>query len=129
MKFSNWVLMIAATVALGFGSADMADAKNKKKSGGKATGNVTRDVGHGNKVKVGNGKGAKSIPPGQIKRYTRGAKLPGDVRYDSISDLSKWKMKPLGAGEKYIRVDNEILRVSDTLKVLAVIGLVNELLK
>ena len=123
MKFSNWVMMIVAAIALAFGSADMADAKDKKKGGGKAAGNVARDVGHGN------GKGPKSIPPGQIKRYTRGAKLPGDVRYDSISDLSKWKMKPLGAGEKYIRVDNEILRVSDTLKVLAVIGLVNELLK
>lgn len=128
MKFSNWVMMIVAAVALALGSADMADAKDKKKGGGKAAGNVARDVGHGNKVKVGNGKGPKSIPPGQIKRYTRGAKLPGDVRYDSISDLSKWKMKPLRAGEKYIKVDNEILRVSDTLKVLAVVGLANELL-
>ena len=64
---------------------------------------------------------------GRLKRYTRGAKLPGDVRFDPISDLSKWKLKPLSAGEKYIKVDNEILRVSDTMKVLAVMGLISEL--
>lgn len=124
MRFSKWAAVIVATVGLTFGPIDMAEAKSKNKGGGKPDKNAAASVGHGKAVK----KGAKNVPPGQIKRYTRGAKLPGDVRYDSISDLSKWKMGPLGAGEKYIKVDNEILKVSDTMKVLGVVGLVSELL-
>ncbi len=127
MILSKVVILIAASFALAIGSVDMADAKNKKRGGGKATGNVARNVNPGHKPHVGNGNGIK-VPPGQIKRYTRGAKLPGDVRYDSISDLSRWKMKPLGSGGRYIKVDNEILHVSDTMKVIAVMGLASELL-
>ncbi len=98
------------------GGVDLAFAKNKNKNKG------------GGAVSSAKAKpGKKAVPPGQIKRYTRANKLPGDVDYKSISDLSKWKMKPLGAGEKYIRVDDDILRVSDTMKVLAVVGLVSEL--
>jgi Ni/Co efflux regulator RcnB len=111
----NWIITFVAALALTVSGADLAIAKNKikNKNNGAASANVKA--------------GKKAVPPGQIKRYTRGAKLPGDVKYNSISDLSKWKMKPLGAGEKYIRVDNEILRVSDTMKVLAIVGLVSEL--
>jgi Ni/Co efflux regulator RcnB len=115
MSQLKWFITFAAVLSLTVGGADLAFAKNKNKNKG----------GAASSVKVNPGK--KAIPPGQIKRYTRGAKLPGDVSYKSISDLSKWKMKPLGAGEKYIRVDNEILRVSDTMKVLAIVGLVSEL--
>lgn len=111
----SWIITIVAALSLTIGGVDLASAKNKAKNKGGAASSV--------KVKPGK----KAVPPGQIKRYTRGAKLPGDVGYKSISDLSKWKMKPLGSGEKYIRVDDEILRVSDTMKVLAVVGLVSEL--
>ena len=112
----NWIVTIVAALSLTMGGGDLAFAKNKNKN-----------KGGGSASSVKNKPEKKAVPPGQIKRYTRGAKLPGDVGYKSISDLSKWKMKPLGSGEKYIRVDDEILRVSDTMKVLAVVGLASEL--
>lgn len=117
MHLSKWMISGLAAVSLTIGAADPAVAKDKKshKIGGAAT----------HQVKPG--KKHKAIPPGQIKRYTRGAKLPGNVHYKPISDLSKWKLKPLKHGEKYIRVDDNILRVSDALIVLSVIGLVSEL--
>lgn len=121
MNISKWVVTFVVSGVLAVGSVDMAQAKNKAKGHGKSGKNVTRDVGKGN--------GPKSVPPGQIKRYTRGAKLPGDVQFDDISDLSKWKMGPLGAGERYIKVDNDILRVSNTMEVLGVIGIAGDLLK
>ena len=70
------------------------------------------------------------MPPGQIKRYTRGAKLPSDLRFEEIGDLSKWKLKPLGPGEKYIKVDNEVLKVAeDTQTVMDAVGIVGDLMK
>ncbi len=113
---SNWIFTIAAALSLVVGGVDFASAKNKPKNKGVGSANIQTKPGK------------KAIPPGQIKRYTRGAKLPGGVSYKLISDLSKWKLKPLGSGEKYIRVDDEILRVSDTMKVLAIVGLVSELI-
>ncbi|PSL17110.1 hypothetical protein [Shimia abyssi] len=84
-----------------------------------------------NKAKsIGNGKGADKIPPGQIKKYTRGAKLPGDLKWDSIGDLSKWKLKPPGNGNRYIKVDNEILEVTEDLStVVDAVGIVDDLLR
>lgn len=113
---TRWIVTFAAALSLAIAGGDPAFAKSKKKN-------------HGNGASHQAKPGKKAIPPGQIKRYTRGAKLPGDVKYKSITDLSKWKLKPLRAGEKYIRIDDDILRVSDTLKVLAIIGLARELLK
>lgn len=51
-------------------SVGLADIANTKDKPGKAK-------GHGNSQKSNPGKG--SIPPGQIKRYTLGAKLPSDL--------------------------------------------------
>ncbi len=87
--------------------------------------------GKGNKVKLDNpGKGPKAIPPGQVKRYTRGAKLPNDVDWEDIGDLTKWNLSPPGKGNKYIRVDNEILEISeDTQTVIDAVGIVGDLLK
>lgn len=88
--------------------------------------------GNGKKVKIeapGKGNG-KAIPPGQIKRYTRGAKLPTDLKWDDIGDLDKWKLKPPGKGNRYIRVDDEILEVTDDLStVVDAVGIVGDLLK
>ncbi|OUS33525.1 hypothetical protein A9Q94_19245 [Rhodobacterales bacterium 56_14_T64] len=119
MARSKLTVFAAAAAVFAIGTADLVEAKNVNNGRGKPGKNIS--------IGAGNGNAAKPIPPGQIKRYTRGAKLPGDVRFDSISDLSKWKLKPLSGGEKYIKVDNEILRVSDTMKVLAVMGLISEL--
>jgi Ni/Co efflux regulator RcnB len=78
----------------------------------------------------GKGGGGKVVPPGQVKRYTRGSKLPADLKFKNIDDLSKWKLKPLAKGEKYIRVDNEILRVADdTQTVIEAVGIVDDLLR
>ncbi len=101
-------------------SADISEAKDK--------GNKPK----ASKVKVDGkpGKGPKKVPPGQIKRYTRGAKLPGDLKYTDIGDLSKWKMKPPGQGNRYIRVGDDILEVTDDMStVVDAVGIVGDLLK
>ncbi len=110
----------AFSLLLALGCADPALAKDK---GGKPK---------GKKVQVDGkpGKGPKTIPPGQVKRYTRGAKLPSDLNYTDIGELSKWKLKPPGNGNRYIRVDNEVLEVSDDLStVVDAVGIVGDLLK
>ena len=87
--------------------------------------------GKGNKTKADKpGKGPKTVPPGQIKRYTRGAKLPSDVDWEDIGDLSKWNLSAPGKGNKYIRIDNEILEIAeDTQTVIDAVGIVDDLLK
>ena len=115
-------LVAVMMLGIGLGAADMASAKDKPGNGnGKAKGSQVVDKP---------GKGPKAIPPGQIKRYTRGAKLPGDLKYKDIGDLSKWKLKPPGKGNRYIRVDNEILEVTrDLSTVVEAVGIVDDLLR
>lgn len=116
-------LAIAVTTVAALGMADMASAKDDK--GKKGNKNKSEKV-----IKDKPGKGAKAIPPGQVKRYTRGAKLPSDLKYDDIDDLSKWKLKAPGKGNRYIRVDDEILEVSrDLTTVVDAVGIVGDLLK
>ena len=51
------------------------------------------------------------------------------IRQD-IGDLDKWKLPAPGKGNKYIRVDNEILEVTEDLNtVVEAIGIVDDLLK
>jgi Ni/Co efflux regulator RcnB len=70
------------------------------------------------------------VPPGQIKRYTRGAKLPAEVDWEDNGDLSNWKLPPPGKGNKYIKVENEILKIAeDTQTVIDAVGIVGDLLK
>ena len=119
--FTTIVSAMALTTTLGI--ADVAEAKDNK--GNKGNKNKAEKV-LDNKP----GKSGKSIPPGQVKRYTRGAKLPSDLSFDEIDDLSKWKLKAPGKGNKYIRVDNEILEVSEDLStVVDAVGVVGDLLK
>ncbi|SLN36289.1 hypothetical protein TRL7639_01749 [Falsiruegeria litorea R37] len=119
MKLMN---IFTALVAVSFVavSAEMSEAKDK--------GNKPK----GNKVKVEGkpGKGSKTVPPGQIKRYTRGAKLPADLKYTDIGDLSKWKLKAPGKGNRYVQVGDEILEVTDDMStVVDAVGIVGDLLK
>ncbi len=111
-------------VALVFTAPEVAVAKDKGKP-------EHAQGGKGNKAKADKpGKGPKTVPPGQIKRYTRGAKLPSDVDWEDIGDLSKWNLSPPGNGNKYIRVDNEILEIAeDTQTVIDAVGIVDDLLK
>lgn len=117
-----WSFIVSAAIAFSLGAAtpDLANAKDKKGKKNVPKGQIERHKGGA----------AKSIPPGQIKRYTRGSKLPSDLRWDDIGDLSKWKLDPLKKGEKYIKVDNEILKVNDDLDtVIDAVGIVDDLLK
>ncbi len=111
-----WVLALALSI----GGVDLALAKDK---GGKSKDKKVQVDGKPS-------KGKKAVPPGQIKRYTRGAKLPSDLNYSNISDLSNWKLKPPGKGNRYIRVNDEILEVTDDLStVVDAIGIVGDLAK
>ena len=57
-------------------------------------------------------------------------KLPDDLSFDYIDDLGNWKLKPLGPGQRYIRVDDEILSISDDTKtVIEAVGIVGDLVK
>ena len=101
-----------------------------------ATGGEALAQGKSDKAKPNKGnaekmvQGKKPVPPGQIKRYTRGAKLPADVDYVEIDDLSKWKLDPPGQGNKYIKVDNEILKVTEDVQtVVDAVGIVDDLLR
>lgn len=116
MRIAWIVALVAALSLIGVSTGDAKDQGAKGKN---------------NKVKIDKpGKGPKQIPPGQIKRYTRGAKLPVDLKFDEIRDLSKWKLKPAGKGNRYIRVDNDILEVSEDLStVVDAVGIVDDLLK
>ena len=134
-RLPHLAVMLALAIAVALSGADSAMAKDKgAKNAGKQ---VSKDIGKGaKKVPPGqikrntNGSGVKPIPPGQIKRYTRGAKLPVDLDYVDIRDLSKWKLDPLKNGEKYIRVDNEVLRIAeDTQTVIDAVGIVDDLLR
>ena len=134
-RLPHLAVMLALAIAVAQSGADSAMAKDKgAKNAGKQ---VSKDIGKGaKKVPPGqikrntNGSGVKPIPPGQIKRYTRGAKLPGDLKYSDIGDLSKWKLKEPGKGNRYIRVDDEILEVTDDLStVVDAVGIVGDLAK
>ncbi|AXI54898.1 hypothetical protein SuNHUV7_23580 (plasmid) [Pseudoseohaeicola sp. NH-UV-7] len=122
MKNFTLITACLAVVAV-LASADAAVAKDKSDKG---KGKKDKAVQIDNKP----GKGPKAVPPGQIKRYTRGAKLPKDLDFDDIDDLSKWNLKAPGKGNRYIRVDDEILEVSqDLTTVVDAVGIVGDLLK
>ncbi len=119
----KYLFLGVAAASLALAVPETASAKDKPAQ--------AQGGGKGNKAKVANpGKGPKAVPPGQIKRYTRGAKLPSDVNWDDIGDLSNWKLPPPGKGNKYIKVDNEILEIAeDTQTVIDAVGIVGDLLK
>ncbi len=110
------ILAASAVVLLG-GFADAKDNKGKGKGADK--GKIEKPIKSNNGV---------AVPPGQIKRYTRGKKLPDDLDFDYLDDLDGWKLKPLPKGQRYIRVDDEILSISDDTKtVIDAVGIVGDL--
>lgn len=125
MKIAYGILSALAVVLFILGGSD-AHAKdnkgNKPNKGGKDS-----DVSI--QIEDKPGKGAKAVPPGQIKRYTRGAKLPSDLEFEDIGDLSKWKLGEPGKGNRYILVDDEVLEVTNDLStVVDAVGIVGDLL-
>lgn len=118
-------LATACAIAAFVMGADTADAKEDNKGKGKKDKQVQVD-----RSKDKPGKDAKAIPPGQIKRYTRGAKLPSNLYFEDIGDLDDWNLKAPGKGNRYIRVDDEILEVTKDLStVVGAVGIVGDLLK
>lgn len=112
---------LAIWVALAL--ADVAVAKDKNDEGKGKNDNAVQ-------IDIKPGKGQKALPPGQVKRYTRGSKLPKDLDFDDIYDLSKWNLKAPGKGNRYIRVNDEILEVTQDLStVVDAVGIVGDLLK
>ena len=121
----NKLLAGMLVFGVAMGSVGLAEAKDKDKGKG-----AKDKPGKSIKIDQKPGKGAKAVPPGQIKRYTRGAKLPGDLSYVGIDDLSKWNLKAPGKGNRYIRVGDEVLEVTDDLStVVDAVGIVGDLLK
>lgn len=115
--------LIAAFTGVALAMSGPALAKNNGNGNGNGWGN-------GKSVWEHPGKGPKIIPPGQIKRYTRGAKLPGNLKYKDIVDLSKWKLSDPGKGYRYIQVDKDVLKVTKDLStVIEAVGIVSDLLK
>ncbi|WP_127115732.1 hypothetical protein [Shimia sediminis] len=124
MRLANTVTAMLVSASLIFFTSGDALAKDNKPKKSKA--------GSGASIQIQDkpGNGPKAVPPGQIKRYTRGAKLPADLRFTEIKDLSKWKLKAPGKGNRYIRIDNDILEVTDDFStVVDAIGIVGDLAK
>lgn len=115
-------LCSASVLALLFATfADDAAAQGKGNKGDKGAEKIDLDRP---------GKGPKAIPPGQVKRYTRGAKLPSDLKWDDIGDLDRWNLPAPGKGNRYIRVDDEILEVTEDIStVVDAVGIVDDLLR
>jgi Ni/Co efflux regulator RcnB len=117
MKTLSIGILAAFALAATVGIAEAKDNKGKSKGPDKSK--IEKSV------KTNKGVG---VPPGQIKRYTRGQKIPNDLDIDYLDDLDGWKLKPLPAGQRYIRVDDEILSISDDTKtVIDAVGIVSDL--
>jgi Ni/Co efflux regulator RcnB len=114
-----------STPALAQGKGDKGGPSSQEsKKGG------DREKGKPGLFEKGESNQGRAVPPGQIKRYTRGQKLGSDVKFTDIDDLSKWKLKPLGKGEKYVRIDNEVVKIAeDTQTVVEAVGIVDDLLR
>ncbi len=116
-RFSIYLLAVAA-VAI---SAGFAEAKENKGKGQGANKSKLEKPAKSNK--------GVAVPPGQVKRYTRGQKLPDDLNFDYLDDLDGWNLKALPPGQRYIRIDDEILSISDDTKtVVEAVGIVGDLL-
>ncbi|GAA6160876.1 hypothetical protein NBRC116589_30500 [Ruegeria sp. HU-ET01832] len=117
MKTLSIGILAAFALVATVGIADAKDNKGKGKGPDKSK--IEKSL------KTNKGVG---VPPGQIKRYTRGQKIPNDLDFDYLDDLDGWKLKPLPAGQRYIRVDDEILSISDDTKtVIDAVGIVGDL--
>lgn len=85
--------------------------------------------GHGN----GNGcppglakKAVPCVPPGQAKKWMLGERLPIRTSWYEVRDWERFGLPEPLDGSRYVRVDNEILRVAiATGIVLEVLGIID----
>lgn len=71
-------------------------------------------------------KAVPCVPPGQVKKWQLGERLPADLAWYEISDWKRYGLHAPLDGSRYVRVDNEILRVAiATGIVLEALGIFN----
>lgn len=71
-------------------------------------------------------KAVPCVPPGQVKVWTKGAILPENVIWQRLDDWRRLGLPRPGAGEAYVRVDDEVLLLGlATRVVLQSFGILN----
>lgn len=71
-------------------------------------------------------KAVPCVPPGHAKAWTRGAILPENIIWQRLDDWQRLGLPPPGAGEAYVRVDDEVLLLGlATRVVLRSFGILN----
>ncbi|GHH48582.1 MULTISPECIES: RcnB family protein [Gammaproteobacteria] len=71
--------------------------------------------GHGN----AHGDKGKGPPPGQVKRWQKGDRLPRDHRGVYVSDYARYGLKPPPPGHQWRRVDNDYVLVAVATGIIA----------
>lgn len=56
------------------------------------------------------------LPPGQAKKYTRGAKLGDDVMFKPLPDDLLRRLGPVKPGTRYVQVDQDVLLITEAGK-------------
>lgn len=71
-------------------------------------------------------KAVPCVPPGQAKKWAVGQSLPADIVWRSLDDWQQYGLPRPGAGEAYVRVDDEVLLLGlATRVVLRSFGILN----
>ncbi len=72
------------------------------------------------------GKAVPCVPPGQAAKWQIGARLPISTPWYEVRDWKRYGLTEPEDGSRYVRVDNDILRVAIISGlVLEVLGVVN----
>ena len=75
-------------------------------------------------------KAVPCVPPGQVNKSLRaGDRLPAGLDYVIIRDHDRYGLPRPSRGSRYVRVDNDILRVVvETGRIIESVAVLNELL-
>ena len=64
-------------------------------------------------------KAVPCVPPAQAKKWRMGERLPSDVAWYQIDDWDRYGLPEPLDGSRYVRIDNEILRVAIATGIIA----------
>ena len=71
-------------------------------------------------------KSVPCVPPGQAKGWTVGERLPRDMAWYELRDWRRFGLPAPLEGSRYIRVDDEVLRVAIASGIiLEALGIIN----
>lgn len=71
-------------------------------------------------------KAVPCVPPGQVKNWAIGQRLPDDIFWQQIDDWQRYGLPRPGDGQAYVRVDDEVLLLGlATRVVLQSFGILN----